>query len=133
MMQGMGHSQRVFLADDDDDMRSVMRMALERGGCEVVEARDGAELITLLKKTSCTATQPDVVVTDVRMPNFSGLGVLRSLRQAGSSLAIILITAAPDVAVRSDALQWGASVLTKPFEMAELLTAITNAAASSRV
>ncbi len=127
----MSHAQRVFLADDDDDMRSLMRVALERGGCKVVEAHDGAELITLLQKTTHTAAQRDVIVTDVRMPNFSGLGVLRTLRQTGSRLPVILITAAPDVAVRSDALQWGASVvLTKPFEMAELLLAISDAAAA---
>jgi two-component system KDP operon response regulator KdpE len=133
-METSHHPKRVFLAEDDDDTRSLIRIALEREGCEVVEARDGAQLINLLgkgKAAECSGSEPDVVVTDVRMPNFSGLGVLRSLRQADSSVPVILITADPDVAIRSDAQEWGASaLLMKPFEMEDLLRAVMSARAS---
>ncbi len=122
--------QRVFLADDDDDMRALIRVALERDGCDVVEARDGAELIDLLGLTVEHPTaQPDVVVTDVRMPHFSGLGVLRTLRQAQWSVPVILVTVDPGPAVQSDARQWGAvAVFRKPFDIEDLCTAVANAA-----
>jgi two-component system KDP operon response regulator KdpE len=132
-METSHHPKRVFLAEDDDDMRSLIRIALEREGCEVVEARDGAQLINLLgqgKSVKCPS-EPDVVVTDVRMPNFSGLGVLRTLRQADSTVPVILITADLDVAIQSDAQEWGASaLLTKPFEMEDLLRAVMTARAA---
>lgn len=121
--------QKVFLAEDDDDMRALIRAALERDGCEVIEARDGAELIDLLGMTvECPSAQPDVVVTDVRMPNFSGLGVLRTLRQAHWTVPVILITVDPGAAVQSDAAQWGAAaVFKKPFDVEDLRTAVVNA------
>jgi two-component system KDP operon response regulator KdpE len=118
------------LADDDDDMRALIRVALERDGCEVVEARDGAELIDLLGAAGRRA-QPDVVVTDVQMPNFSGLGVLRALRQANSELPIILIAVDTSHAVNSDAKQWHATaVLKKPFRLEDLRAAVLDAARS---
>jgi CheY-like chemotaxis protein len=122
--------QRVFIAEDDDDLRALMRAALERDGCDVVEARNGAELIDLLGLTvECPSTQPDVVVTDVRMPHFSGLGVLRTLRQAHWSVPVILVTVDPGPAVQSDAKQWGAvAVFHKPFDLEDLRTAVANAA-----
>ncbi len=121
--------QRVFLAEDDDDLRTLMRAALERDGCDVVEARNGAELIDLLGLTvECPTTQPDVVVTDVRMPHFSGLGVLRTLRQANWSVPVILVTVDPGPAVQADAKQWGAvAVFRKPFDLEDLRTAVANA------
>jgi CheY-like chemotaxis protein len=120
---------RVFLAEDDDDMRALIRVALERDGCQVFEARDGAELIDLLGAAAERPdAQPDVVVTDVQMPNFSGLGVLRVLRQAHWAVPIILITVDPNDAVKSDAKQWHASaVFKKPFELDDLRTAVLNA------
>jgi len=64
----------------------------------------------------------------VRMPNFSGLGVLRTLRQAHWHLPVILITVDPIPAVQSDARQWGAAaVFAKPFDLEDLRTAVANA------
>jgi len=69
-----------------------------------------------------------VVVTDVRMPNFSRLGVLRMLRQARSDLPVILMTADPSPAIQSDAAQRGAAaVFRKPFDVEDLRTAVINA------
>lgn len=120
----------MFIAEDDADMRALMRVALERDGCRVIEARDGAELIDLLGSTvECPALQPDVVITDVRMPNFSGLGVLRTLRQADWTVPVILVTVDAGPAVESDARQWGAAaVFHKPFDLEDLRTAVANAA-----
>jgi CheY-like chemotaxis protein len=94
-----------------------------------VEARDGAELMNLLEGTvECPSAQPDLVITDVRMPNFSGLGVLRTLRQTQWTVPIILMTVDPGAAVQSDALQWGATaVFEKPFDIDDLRTAVASA------
>jgi CheY-like chemotaxis protein len=109
-------------------MRRLIRLALEKDGCEVFEARDGTELIDLLEAAPVAPTMPDVVITDVHMPNFSGLGVLRTLRQAHCHLPVILITVDPMPAVRSDARQWGAAaVFAKPLDLEDLRTAVANA------
>ena len=106
-------------------MRALLRHTLEEDGFVVVEASDGAELLQLM---AAQGGNEVVVVTDVRMPSFSGLGVLRVLRQAEWMGPVILITVDPTPAVVSDAAQWGAVLFCKPFDIDDLRTAVANAA-----
>lgn len=74
----------VIVADDDDDLRALVVETLRSDGYTVVEARDGAELLSMLSETlDDPIERPDVVLTDVLMPKLSGLGVLEQLRRAG--------------------------------------------------
>ncbi len=119
----------VFVADDDEAMREAVATSLRAGGHYVVEARDGAELLDLLRGTvDAPLLRPDVVVADVRMPNLSGLGVLAALQRAKWNVPVVLITALADESVRTVARRLGAiGVLRKPFETDDLLTAVLNA------
>ena len=64
-------------ADDHDDMREAVVGSLRAAGHRTMEARDGEELLELLRNAGeDPLLRPDVVVTDVRMPKLSGLGVL---------------------------------------------------------
>ena len=117
----------VFVADDDDDMRSLLVTSLERDGYDVREASNGAELLDLLAHVTLL-DKPDVIVTDVFMPKYTGLGILEAVRKAGWLTPIVVLTAHHDDRLRDDALRLGAtSFIRKPFEMADLRVAILGA------
>ena len=118
---------RVLLAEDDLEMRRLLAWSLEHAGHEVVECADG---ITLLRKLSrpgwMQAADPiDVVVSDIRMPGYTGLEVLASMREFEDCPPIILISAFADAAAREQARELGAAaLLPKPFDQDELVEAV---------
>src|SRR5512135_946918 len=118
----------IFLAEDDDDMRALISMALQNDGYDVIEAKDGAELLELLAGASSSPMRrPDIIVSDVLMPCYSGLGVLAALHKSSWNIPVILITARRDESVIRDAMRLGASaVVHKPFDIDDLRTAILN-------
>jgi DNA-binding response OmpR family regulator len=118
----------VIVADDDDELRDHIADALRTDGYKVVEARDGEEVLGLVADSvSDTATRPDVVVVDVRMPKLSGLGVLEEIRRT-CRLPVVVITGFSPDSVEIVARRLGAmAVLRKPFDMDDLRTAVVNA------
>ncbi|HEY8088182.1 MAG TPA: response regulator [Polyangiaceae bacterium] len=119
----------VLVADDDDDMRSLVAYSLRADGHEVVEAHDGVELLERLESAlDDPRARPDVVVTDVMMPRLSGLGVLDALRRAQVHFPVILMTVLADPSVYTVARRLGAiGVIHKPFDVDDLRTAVVNA------
>ena len=113
---------RILIADDDAGIRSLLREFLEDEGYEVAEAANGVEVLSALR--SRTDASPDLVLMDVRMPDKTGLEVLReapeSARRAGH-LPIIVITGYGTSNVAIDAMQFGAyDYLVKPFDLDEV-------------
>ena len=123
----------VLVADDDEDLRALVAETLRADGCTTFEARDGHELIELLGSSSQgRPLRPDVILTDVKMPRLSGIGVLEALRRARSDLPVIMMTALSDPSIDKVARRLGAiGILRKPFEPATLLSAVRNATAQS--
>ena len=79
---------RVLLADDQDMVRSGLRVILELAGIDVVgEARDGAEAVALADEL-----EPDVVLMDVRMPGTDGIEATRRIVSAGMPCRIVILT-----------------------------------------
>ena len=126
----------VFLAEDDDDLRSLIGDALRNGGFVVQEARDGAAMIDLLETSFLRVPAlPDAIVMDIRMPRCDGLDVLRALRLSRWNVPVILMTAFPDEDVLQSAWQLGAAcLLPKPLDVDDLVAAVTTVTklASSR-
>jgi len=119
----------VLVADDDEDMRSLVAETLRADGHAVIEARDGAELLERLEQAlEHGSGRPEVVVADVMMPHLSGLGVLSALRRAQVHFPVILMTVLADESVHTIAKRLGAvGVLRKPFDVDDLRTAVMNA------
>ena len=89
---------RVVVADDEPDVRTLLRLQLEGDGFAVVgEAADGAEAIEL-----CTTNQPDAVVIDLLMPGTTGFEAIATLQQSHPTLAIVAYTAVAGDFVRSE-------------------------------
>ena len=116
--------QRILIADDDTSIRGVLRDFLEDEGFDVSEADNGVGVLTAL--ASGGESRPDLVVMDVRMPDKSGLDVLREARANPSSqLPIIIMTAYGTSNVAIEAIQLGAyDYITKPFDLDDVLITV---------
>ncbi|NQV22727.1 MAG: response regulator [Rhodopirellula sp.] len=116
-------SYRIVVAEDDDEMRSLVALTLRQDGYEVVECSNGIELLAELRKPSESGDVViDLVVSDVHMPGISGLAVLQGLAQGNKSPRMILITAFGDSETHVEAQRLGAvACLDKPFDMEVLM------------
>jgi DNA-binding response OmpR family regulator len=129
---------RVLLAEDDCDVRRLVATTLRLDGYSVIEARDGAELLehvgsALLFGTTGGDLDPvELVISDIRMPGYSGLDVLAGLRRAEVYVPVILVTAFGDAGSRREAERLGIDAfLQKPFEIEELLGVVRGLAPPS--
>jgi CheY-like chemotaxis protein len=122
---------RVLVADDDAELRLVIKSVLKKAGYSVTEAADGNRLVDLMADELLLrgGEHPfDLIISDVRMPGWTGLEVLRSLRAAGNRTPVVLITAFGDEKVHAEAASLGAAtLLDKPFGLAELRAATLDA------
>lgn len=82
--------KRILVADDDDDILSLVAFRLERSGYEVIKAHDGEQALRLVREE-----RPALAVLDVMMPKLSGYEVTRKIRTdaALAQLPVILLTA----------------------------------------
>ena len=119
---------RVLLAEDDDELRSLVASSLREDGFEVVEVSDGNALVDRLAEAVAADGSLDgfdLVLSDVRMPGFSALEVMTGMRRMLFRTPIVLITAFGDPKTHERAKRLGASlVVDKPFDVDELRTAI---------
>ena len=112
----------VLIADDDEDILTLVALRFRRSGLEVILARDGEEALELIKTRA-----PDAAVLDIAMPKLTGLEVVRRIRgsEATKTLPIVLLTALAgekDVDLGLDA---GADeYITKPFSPQDLYTCV---------
>jgi DNA-binding response OmpR family regulator len=115
---------RILVADDDPEMRLLLAHALKKEGCEVVTVNDGAELLHYVGSSFLARNHfapPDVIISDIRMPRFTGLQILAGLRDAKKDTPIILISALDDEKTTMTAFRLGAAAFfRKPFDTKQL-------------
>ncbi|HET9110058.1 MAG TPA: response regulator [Ktedonobacterales bacterium] len=120
----------ILIVDDDQDIRETLRFALEDEGYEVYEAEDGAEALTMLRKSA----QPFVVVLDLRMPRLTGDALLRRVSKKEHLPAkhtFLLVTANHELLspVSMRLLErMDVPVVAKPFDLNDLLGLVARAA-----
>ena len=108
---------RLLVADDNDDIRGVFRALLELEGADIVEARDGIEVLQ-----HAWASKFDVILMDVRMPKMTGLEAVRELRSAGYSGAVLALTADAVRELRDECLAAGYDdYVAKPIDIDNLI------------
>jgi two-component system phosphate regulon response regulator OmpR len=116
----MDAAARIIVVDDEPDLRLLLEDYLGAQGLAVRTAADGAELEARLREGPA-----DLLILDVNMPGEDGFAVARRLREAGSAVGIIMLTAAGAVENRLTGLDAGADdYLAKPFEPRELLARV---------
>lgn len=117
----------IVVAEDDFEMCRLVVEALRKDGYDVTAVGDGKQLLAALALEGGERTdggRADLVVSDVRMPQCSGMAVLERLRAAGQGMPVILMTAFGDAACRDRARSLGAVLFDKPFELDELRAAV---------
>jgi CheY-like chemotaxis protein len=114
----------VLIAEDDDDLREWLQQTLEHEGYQVLEARDGAELLVNLATLEQRGELPLLMVSDLAMPNCDGLEAAAEARAKVPALPILLITAFDARDVRESARDVVDAVLQKPFSREALLLQI---------
>jgi diguanylate cyclase (GGDEF)-like protein len=115
---------RILIAEDEPDIRELLRLQLEAAGYEVIEARDGQQAVEY-----ALLHRPDLALLDVMMPKLDGFEVCRRLRAAFEtrSMPIIMLTAKVELVDRLSGLDGGANdYVTKPWATRELLLRIRN-------
>lgn len=109
----------ILIVDDEDEMRELMIMYLQREGYTCIEARDGYEALDQLKKHNI-----QLVILDVMMPNLDGLSTCMKIRET-SYVPIIFVTARGDEWDRVNGLKIGADdYIVKPFSPRELVARV---------
>ena len=114
------HIPKVLVVDDEPNIRELVQVALSFHGCTVVTAASGKEALRCAE-----ASQPDLVVLDVMLPDLNGFEVCRQLRARGDEVPIIFLTARD---TSSDTVQGlalgGDDYVTKPFSVEALVARI---------
>lgn len=119
----------LLIVDDEPDMRWMLRGLFEDEGFEVSEAEHGQQALDLLELSSSRGELPDVVLSDMRMPNVSGLELLRAMRRQHRDLPVVLLSAVEDLATAVDAMKEGAfDYQAKPFDQERLKLSVQRAA-----
>jgi DNA-binding NtrC family response regulator len=119
----------ILLVEDKDSLRAMLRHALEAQGHAVVEARDQPEAVQALR--SC---RPGVVLSDLRLPQGDGFGVLRAAKDLDPELPVIVMTAYGSIQDAVTAMKEGAlDFLAKPVDPDHLLLMVERALSLGRL
>jgi DNA-binding NtrC family response regulator len=122
-------SPPVLLVEDKDSLRTMLRHALEAQGHAVVEARDESEAIQEMRQA-----RPAVVLTDLKLPNGDGFGVLRAAKELDPDLQVVVMTAYGSIQDAVSAMKEGAmEFLAKPVDPDHLSLMVARALAHRRV
>jgi two-component system phosphate regulon response regulator OmpR len=120
----MGRSHRIWVVDDDPEVRNLLAAYLKEQGYTVRTLADGAQLQARLEGR-LGGERPDLLVLDLMLPGDDGLTLLRRLRDGGDSLPVLMLTARADGVDRIIGLEQGADdYLAKPFLPRELTARI---------
>lgn len=121
MRRAASSPRSILIVDDDDDIRELLRFALESEGYEVQDARGGAEALELLR----TAGTPDLAIVDLMMPVMNGQELARALRGSPETANLPLLVMSGDPRACDRAQQMHAlACLVKPVELEDLLTTV---------
>lgn len=123
--------QHIILADDNADMRDYLRRLLTAQGYTVTAAGDGAAALEAAR-----AAPPDLILSDVMMPQLDGFGLLRAVRgdKALASTPVVLLSARAGEEAKIEGLDAGADdYLTKPFAARELLARVATNIQMARI
>jgi len=118
-MNGAGSKGNILVVDDEPQITRVLKTTLSSQGYSVRTASDGDQAVQLMKEWT-----PDLVITDLRMPNLGGLELCRHVR-AKSRIPIIVLSVKGEERIKVEALDVGADdYVTKPFGVNELLARV---------
>ncbi|WP_315837575.1 response regulator [Bradyrhizobium prioriisuperbiae] len=121
---------RVLIADDEDSMRSLVARAIAMDGHEIVTAEDGAEALEILSRENGAF---DLLLSDIKMPIMDGIALALTAARDFPDVTILLMTGFADQRERASGLDAIVhDVVTKPFSVADIRSAVARALASRK-
>jgi len=115
---------KVLIIEDDEMFRMTLTAYLEDSGYRVLEAPDGVAGVDLF-----VSEQPDIVLTDLRMPVMDGFGVITRLKELSPDTPVIVVTGTGDASALAEVSHLGAwGALTKPIADLTVLEGVMNKA-----
>ena len=121
---------RVLIVDDEASMRMLVARAVAMDGHETVTAEDGAEALDILGSEQGAF---DLLLTDIQMPVMDGIALALAAARDFPELTILLMTGFAEQRERASGLSAIAhDVITKPFSVADIRTAVADALASRK-
>ncbi len=119
----MDATQNVWIVDDDKSIRWVLEKALQKSDASIESFANPGDV---LKKLSIN--QPDVIISDIRMPGMDGISLLEKIKQQAPDIPVIIMTAYSDLDRAVSAFQGGAfEYLSKPFDVDEVVSLVKRA------
>lgn len=120
---------RILVVDDEESIREFLEIMLKKEGYEVTTADDGLRAKDILSKKSF-----DMVISDMQMPNMTGIELLKHVKESYPDLVFMMITAFGTTETAVDAMKMGAyDYVTKPFKIDEVRLNIANALRSKNL
>jgi CheY-like chemotaxis protein len=121
---------RILIADDEESMRLLVGRAIAMDGHEIVSAQDGAEALDMITHEKGAF---DLLLTDIKMPVMDGIALALAVARDYPKVTILLMTGFADQRERASGLNAIVhDVITKPFAVADIRTAVANALASRK-
>ena len=112
---------RILIADDEDDLRTLLGDLLSGADYDVIYASDGEEAISQIR-----SQKPDLALLDIQMPRLNGIEVLKYINQNCPSLHVIMLTGFADLKYAMEAREFGArDFISKPYKVDDMLETIS--------
>jgi DNA-binding NtrC family response regulator len=122
-------TKKILIVDDEEIVRYSFRKLFREPGCEIVEAANGLEALSVIKKEL-----PDLVLMDIEMPGLNGLDAIQRIKAMQPQLPVIIITAFGTSERVIAAMKYGAyDYLEKPFDVGRLKEVISEALEMKRL
>lgn len=113
------NKKKILIVDDDETILYILRRFFIGEGFEVLLAKDGLEALERLK-----AEDPALVLTDIKMPSFSGINLIKFIRQNMKGIPIVAMTAYPHLYSEKRNGNEVDAYFRKPFDINEMLSSI---------
>jgi two-component system response regulator AtoC len=115
--------QTILVVDDEAKMRRLLEIMLTQMDYAVLQAGNGVEALAVLAQQAV-----DLIITDLKMPQLDGMGLLKQLRDQTNNIPVIVVTAYGTVETAVDAMKYGASdYIVRPFELDAVEAAVQQA------
>jgi signal transduction histidine kinase len=127
-MQSMPGTVSLLYVEDDDSTRPMVTRVLEKNGFKCIVAKNGCEGVDLYRQHS-----PEIVLSDIRMPDMSGLEMARAIRKHDPQAKFVFMTAVGESKFILEAIDIGVmGYVVKPADLSKLLSAISQCVSSAR-
>jgi two-component system chemotaxis response regulator CheY len=123
---------KILVVDDEQDIREVIRLHLEKEGFQILEAGNGEEAINTLREED-NMVNVGLILCDIRMPKVNGVECIDFLRREAPGIPVVVVTGYPDTEMAIALMKKGVKeYLVKPVEKEKLIQTVSRLVAAGK-